>query len=745
MAQMTLSFLAILFFSYFASTNHACHQIEKSSLMSFFLTLSSPPLNWTSMTNCCYWEGITCNQDGWITRLHLPSKGLKGGIHPSLGNLTHLTHLNLSHNSLYCPTSKEIEFFLPLNRLEILDLSDNLLSGELPLSLPSNIQIVDLSTNHFHGVVPSSFFQQARNLTSFNVSNNTFSGPIPSFICPHSSPLIKLLDFSYNKFSGNISRGLGECSTLQVFRAGNNNLSGLLPEDIYNATTLQEIVLPVNLLHGTISDRIVNLTNLAILNLYYNQLSGVLPFHIGKLSKLKLILLHFNYLEGSLPPTLMNCTNLIELHIGDNNLEGDISALNFSKLGQLSKLDLWSNNFTGTIPMSLYSCKYLKAIRLSLNDLEGQIQPEIISLKSLSFLSLSGNKWTNITGAMKILMRCESLVYITFSYSFIGEEIPADDGLVGFDGFKNLRILSLCGCELTGQIPLWFSKLKKLEILNLDLNRFTGSIPSWLGTLPRLFYINLGSNFISGEFPKQLCRLAMLLSDRTAAQVDHNYLELPIFIRLRDNVKALQYNYLFYFPPSIYLYNNSISGNVPTEIGQLRLLHKLDLSFNNLSGSIPDQISNLKDLDALDLSLNHLTGKIPDSLKSLNFLSYLNVSYNDLEGPIPTSTQLQSFNASAFEGNQKLCGAPLPNECGLVNGSDADNKNSQDVDDEHHIPWFFISFVSGYIVGFWGVCGSLILKTAWRYRYFQFLDNVQDRLYVLRIMCMTMMRRRLRT
>ncbi|ONI01019.1 hypothetical protein PRUPE_6G116800 [Prunus persica] len=577
------------------------------------------------MTNCCYWEGITCNQDGWVTRLHLPSKGLKGGIHPSLGNLTHLTHLNLSHNSLYCPTSKEIEFFLPLNRLEILDLSYNLLSGELPLSLPSNIQIVDLSTNHFHGVVPSSFFQQARNLTSFNVSNNTFSGPIPSFICPHSSPLIKLLDFSYNKFSGNISRGLGECSTLQVFRAGNNNLSGLLPEDIYNATTLQEIVLPVNLLHGTISDRIVNLTNLAILNLYYNQLSGVLPFHIGKLSKLKLILLHFNYLEGSFPPTLMNCTNLIELHIGDNNLEGDISALNFSKLGQL----------------------------------KGQIQPEIISLKSLSFLSLSGNKWTNITGAMKILMRCESLVYITFSYSFIGEEILADDGLVGFDGFKNLRILSLCGCELTGQIPLWFSKLKKLEILNLDLNRFTGSIPSWLGTLPRLFYINLGSNFISGEFPKQLCRLAMLLSDRTAAQVDHNYLELPIFIRLRDNVKALQYNYLFYFPPSIYLYNNSISGNVPTEIGQLRLLHKLDLSFNNFSGSIPDQISNLKDLDTLDLSLNHLTGKIPDSLKSLNFLSYLNVSYNDLEGPIPTSTQLQSFNC-------KIIYYPNPFRIGLL-------------------------------------------------------------------------------
>ncbi|XP_009364886.2 receptor-like protein 2 [Pyrus x bretschneideri] len=253
---------------------------------------------------------------------------------------------------------------------------------------------------------------------------------------------------------------------------------------------------------------------------------------------------------------------------------------------------------------------------------------------------------------MNILMRCESLIFVTFSYRFIGEEIPADDGLVDFDGFKNLQILSLSRCELTGQIPFWLSKLKKLEILNLDFNRITVSVPIWLGTLPRLFYINLGSNQISGEFPKELCRLAMLLYEGTSAQVYKNYLELPIFVKIRDDAKALQYNYLYFFPPSIYLYNNSISGNIPTEIGQLRLLHKLGLGFNNFSGSIPDQISNLKNLDTLDLSKNHLTGKILESLKGLNFLSYLNFSYNDLEGPIPRSTQLRSFQSSAFEGSR---------------------------------------------------------------------------------------------
>ncbi|PRQ35690.1 putative non-specific serine/threonine protein kinase [Rosa chinensis] len=311
--------------------------------------------------------------------------------------------------------------------------------------------MLDLSSNHLLGAILSSFFQQAWNLTSFNVSNNTFSGSIPSSICLHSSPLIRLLDFSFNEFTGNISQGLGECSKLQAFRAGYNNLLGLLSDDIYNAITLEEIALPRNSLHGAISERIANLTNLSILDLNTNGLTGMLHKGIGKLSKLKLLLLQFNNLEGFLPPSLMNCTSLTELNMGFNNLEGNISKLNFSRLNKLSKLDFGKNHLTGIIPISLYSCKYLKAIRLSINDLEGEIQPDILSLKFLSFLSLGYNRMTNITKAMKILMHSKNLV----SSSFVGEEFPANLGMVDFEGFQNLRMLALGTCELTGQLPVW--------------------------------------------------------------------------------------------------------------------------------------------------------------------------------------------------------------------------------------------------------------------------------------------------
>ncbi|PRQ36362.1 putative non-specific serine/threonine protein kinase [Rosa chinensis] len=153
----------------------------------------------------------------------------------------------------------------------------------------------------------------------------------------------------------------------------------------------------------------------------------------------KLISLAFAFHEFGIP----------SISLGYNNLEGNISALNFSKFSQLTKLDLGKNYLTGIIPRSLYSCKSLKAIRITNNKLEGEIHPDILSFKSLSFLSLGCNRWTTITRAMKILI-------------FVGEEMPDNLGMVDFDGFQNLQFLNFHNCQLTGHIPSYLSKLKKL-------------------------------------------------------------------------------------------------------------------------------------------------------------------------------------------------------------------------------------------------------------------------------------------
>ncbi|XP_050112070.1 receptor-like protein 3 [Malus sylvestris] len=691
-----------LFFllSTFICTNHACKEADHNSLLSSF-DISSYRLNWSS-SDCCHWEGIACDAGGRVTHVSLPSNRLQGSISRSLGSLTHLSHLNLSHNLLSGPL--EAGLFLSSSRLEILDLSYNILSGKLPLFLSSSyIQIVDLSNNQFNATIPSSFLQHAWNLSSLNVSKNHLTGQIPSSLCIRSSS-IRVLDFSNNDFNGSIPLGLGNCLKLETFRAGFNTLSGTLPSDLYKAQALHEISLPSNLLFGHISD------------------------NIGKLSKLKLMLLHLNNLEGHLPPSLMNCTNLIELNLGFNHFDGNISELNFSQLDQLIKLDLVSNHFAGAMPKSLYSCKHLKAIRLSGNDLEGQIQPEIVSLKYLSFLSLGKNRLTNVTGAIHILMRLESLRMVLLSHSFLGEELPDGDAMIG-SGFQNLRLLSLSDCQLKGHIPVWMSKLKKLRVLCLSSNRLTGSIPPWLGSLPSLFVISLDNNLLSGGLPKELFSLQALVFEKPSAQTDSGDVELPIYARPQNgSVSSLQYNYLSNLPPTIGFRNNSLSGNIPIEIGRLQNLYELDLSINNIVGSIPDQVSKLTNLERLDLSRNHLSGGIPASLSSLHFLASLSVAYNNLQGRVPSGTQLQGFDATAYEGNSGLCGSPLPNKCQQMNTSDNATKNMEDKHDNgSEIPWLHISVALGFIVGFWGVCGPLVFSTSWRYAYFQFLSNVKDR------------------
>ncbi|KAK0596270.1 hypothetical protein LWI29_014228 [Acer saccharum] len=666
-------FFFLLLSSLIASPCHAaaspCNPNDGDSLLSLFRNISSPtPLNWSPSLDCCLWEGVDCDDtDGRVTHLRLPSRGLSGSFlsPPATANLTSLSHLDLSHNRLFGPLPSG--FFTSLNHLQILDLSYNRLTGELPSNDDNNItmdiQNLDLSSNHFHGAIPSTSFLQATwNITSFNVSNNSFTGLIPSYICLNSSKSIRGLDFSYNDFSDHIPSGLGQCSQLQILRAGFNNLSGPVPEDIYNITSLEQLSLAVNSLSGHISDSILRLTNLRVLELYSNHFNGFIPTDIGKLSNLEYLLLHINNLTGSLPPSLMNCIKLKTLNLRVNIFEGPLSAFNFSTLTQLNTLDLGNNNFTGTLPSTLYSCKSLTAVRLASNQLEGQISPDILALQSLSFLSISTNNITDITGALKVLMGCRNLTTLIITNNFKNEPMPQEENTVAPDGFQNLQVLGLGGCQFTGQVPIWLAKLKKLEVLDLSVNQFTGPIPGWFGNLAKLFYIDLSSNSLTGEFPKELTQLSALASEEIIDEVQRSYLELPVFVK-PNNATNQQYNQLSNLPPAIYLRNNSLSGNIPAEIGQLKYLHVLDLSRNNFSGNIPDQLSNLTNLEMLDLSWNQLSGDIPASLKSLHFLSSFSVAYNNLQGSIPSGGQFDTFPNSSFDGNPALCGSTVQHSC----------------------------------------------------------------------------------
>lgn len=57
----------------------------------------------------------------------------------------------------------------------------------------------------------------------------------------------------------------------------------------------------------------------------------------------------------------------------------------------------------------------------------------------------------------------------------------------------------------------------------------------------------------------------------------------------------------------IHLDDNNLNGNIPTSIGHLVKLQRLNVSGNILHNSIPSSIHNLENLNYLDLSYNHFT------------------------------------------------------------------------------------------------------------------------------------------
>ncbi|XP_016648234.1 PREDICTED: tyrosine-sulfated glycopeptide receptor 1-like [Prunus mume] len=273
--------------------------------------------------------------------------------------------------------------------------------------------------------------------------------------------------------------------------------------------------------------------------------------------------------------------------------------------------------------------------------------------------------------------------------AFKGEGMPSDDDMVDFDGFQNLRLLSLFNSDLTGQMPIWLSKLKNIEILRLDFNQITRPIPEDIYNAAKLEEIPLPLNSLHGVISDKIVNLTKLAI--LDLYFNHFGGKHPLNLGKLSKLKFLTFDF------------NNLEGALPPSLMNCTNLVELCLGYNNLEGDIfMLDFSRLSQLTKLDLKSNSFTGTVP-SLVSHNLLKEFDALYNNLEGPIPTGTQLQSFNASTFEGNPKLCGAPLPNKCIPNKDMDADNKNNKDEGNGHHqLPWFYIIIVYlGFILGFW--------------------------------------------
>ena len=107
----------------------------------------------------------------------------------------------------------------------------------------------------------------------------------------------------------------------------------------------------------------------------------------------------------------------------------------------------------------------------------------------------------------------------------------------------------------------------------------------------------------------------------------------------------------------IALYNNQLSGTLPSSLGQLTALELIHLYSNQLTGSIPSSIGQLVRLGELWLQENKLEGTLPPEMSGLRKLRSLFLQHNLFTGYLTNvfnhSTQLE-FNTIDLSNNHLL-------------------------------------------------------------------------------------------
>ncbi|KAJ0700008.1 putative leucine-rich repeat domain superfamily [Helianthus annuus] len=202
-----------------------------------------------------------------LNTLDLHGNFLEGKIHESLVNCTMLEVINLGKNKINdtYPCSLNNNTNLRVFVLRSNWLHGSVVCGQTQHNKWSKLQILDISSNHLNGEIPSNWFRQWVSITYKGVEVELVR-------------ILKIftsIDISNNQFSGEIPRAIGQLKVLHVLNVSHNEFTGSIPPSMGDLSQLESLDMSSNKLSGKIPD--ASLTFLAKFNLSYNQLKGRIP------------------------------------------------------------------------------------------------------------------------------------------------------------------------------------------------------------------------------------------------------------------------------------------------------------------------------------------------------------------------------------------------------------------------------------------------------------------------------------
>jgi len=614
-------------------------------------------------------------QDAPLHTMNLSNTNFSGKLPGSISNLTQLVHLDLSFNRF---------------------------TGPLPsFKMVKNLRYLSILNNNLTGVITTTHFEGLENLLSINLGDNYLSGNIPMSLFTLLS--LQELTLSHNELDGLLDEFPNASSSkLELIDLSSNRLNGHIPVSIFHIKGLRFLQLSDNEFNGTMRlDMVQRLQNLHTLSLSYNKLSvdvtlkddhdissfpsmkylllgscnlGEFPGFLRNQTQINALDLSNNQIQGEIPNWIWRFKSLVYLNLSNNfltNMEGPFDDLN----SNLYILDLHSNQLTGSVPTftkyvvhldysinkfstaPLNMDKYVPFVyflSLSDNNFQGKITESFCNLSSLRLLDLSYNSFNGLIP--KCLMRRNSTLRVlnlaqNKLQGYVSDTISSS---------CSLRFLNLNGNLLEGVIPNTLANCKSLQVLNLGNNMFDDRFPCFLMKISTLRVLILRSNKLNGPIacPRSTSNWDMLHIVDLASNNFIGILTGQVLRGLKQMMRCEteshgKYGTLFFDIFDDIMRYNSLSTLSCINKFLVIKLHKLletepyDVLvhiFNyyrvsNEYGSryldsvtVVDKALQMKLIKiptifaSLDLSSNHFEGPIPEELVSLTALNVLNLS-----------------------------------------------------------------------------------------------------------------------
>ncbi|KAK4607821.1 hypothetical protein RGQ29_001581 [Quercus rubra] len=251
-----------------------------------------------------------------LSVLDLRMNSLNGTIPSTFSKRNKLRNINLNGNQVEGLLPRSLE---NCRNLEVLDLGNNKINGTFPYWLGSilKLRVLVIRSNKFRGCIgnPKTKFPFP-NLRILDISNNEFSGPLPKKYFKYLKAIMNVdegkvvlkymgdydyhdslnvtmkglnielvriqtvfttIDFSNNRFIGEMPQIVGRLKSLKGLNFSHNNLTGCIPSSVGNLTNLEWLDLSFNKLSGEIPKQLADLPWLEVLELSHNQLTGQIP------------------------------------------------------------------------------------------------------------------------------------------------------------------------------------------------------------------------------------------------------------------------------------------------------------------------------------------------------------------------------------------------------------------------------------------------------------------------------------